>query len=165
MDGAHLHLLLNHYPIVGSIIAFMLLFVGFFMKNKSVINAALVIAVLIGLITIPVFLTGEAAEHKVEDLAGTSEFYLEEHEDIGKTAFLTMNIAAILSLIALVVNLISRKTSRIITAIALLAIAATVAIMVYTGYLGGKIRRPELRETAMVQPAPQPACFEAACQA
>lgn len=154
MDGAHLHLLLNHYPIVGSIIAFMLLLVGFFLKNKSVINAALVTTVLIGLITIPAFLTGEAAEHKVEDLAGTSEFYLEEHEDIGKAAFLIINITAVLSLIALIVNLISRKTSRFLTALVLLALAATVGIMVYTGFLGGKIRRPELRETAVVQQIP-----------
>ena len=154
MDGAHLHLLLNHYPIVGSIIALMLLIVGFFMKNKSVINAALVTTVVIGLIAIPAFLTGEAAEHKVEDLPGTSEFYLEEHEDIGKAAFLIMNISAVLSLITLIVNLISRKTSRFLTAIVLLALAATVGIMVYTGFLGGKIRRPELRETA-VQELPQ----------
>jgi len=80
LNLAHVHLLLNHIPIVGIPMALVFLVFGILKKNPSTQRFALVVLFLIAAITIPVYLTGEPAEHKVEHLPGVAESFIEAHE-------------------------------------------------------------------------------------
>ena len=62
MDATHLHLILTHFPIVGTIIGIGILAYGQFAKNDAIKKVALVTFILMAILTIPVFLTGEEAE-------------------------------------------------------------------------------------------------------
>ena len=73
MDLTHLHLLLNHFPIVGTALAVALMLWGIFKQNTTTkINAAAIL-VAMALVSIPVFFTGEPAEETVEHLPGISQ--------------------------------------------------------------------------------------------
>ena len=62
MDQTHVHLVLTHFPIVGTIIGIGIMAYGVLAKNDAIKKTALIIFILMALLTIPVFLTGEAAE-------------------------------------------------------------------------------------------------------
>ena len=61
MSGAHLHLILNHTPVVGSVFALLLLACAFFWQSDPLKRAGLAAAVIVALLTIPTYLTGEPA--------------------------------------------------------------------------------------------------------
>jgi uncharacterized membrane protein len=73
MSTTHIHLLLNHFPILGTFIGCLFLAWGFFKKNNSLKTAAAVLLTVISLISVPVYLTGEPAEEAIEKLPGISE--------------------------------------------------------------------------------------------
>ncbi len=72
VNVAHLHLVLNHFPIIGVILTLPWLAYALFFKNASILRASLITLVAIALITIPVYLSGEGAEDIVEKLPGVS---------------------------------------------------------------------------------------------
>ncbi len=151
MNEAQVHLLTNHFPIIGTLIAIAVILYAFFANNKAVANTGCTIAVAMALMSIPVFLSGEGAEHMVEDMAGTSAYFLEEHEELGKTAFWVMLGAGLLSVVVLVINSMRSVMSRTWTGVVLLVLIATFALMAYVGYLGGKIRHIEIRDGAVTE--------------
>jgi uncharacterized membrane protein len=149
MNESHIHLLLNHFPIIGSIIAAALLLAGLIFGWKQVFNAGLAVFVGITMLTVPVFLSGEGAEHIVEELPGTNEHYLEHHEDIAKPTFIVIIITGVLALLTLFLRWRKASIAKVLSIITLLAALASVGLAVYTGYLGGKIRHPEIVDTTI----------------
>ena len=80
MNGVHVHLLLNHIPILGTLFALIILGFGYFFKQEILAKAALWTLVVSALVSIPSFLSGEEAEHAVEGIIGVSMVAVEEHE-------------------------------------------------------------------------------------
>ena len=81
MDSVHIHLILNHVPILLTILSIPIVIWGYYRSNKSILRLGLLGFVIAGLTIIPVFLTGETAHERVEDIQGVSERYMEEHEE------------------------------------------------------------------------------------
>ncbi len=145
MDATHLHLILTHFPIVGTIIGIGILAYGQFSKNDEIKKVALVTFVLMAILTIPVFLTGEEAEETVEHIVGVSEQLIENHEELAEKAIWLMGFLGILSLInffAIIKNLSFAKTISIITLIVSLG---TFGLFAKVGSTGGEIRHSEIR--------------------
>lgn len=101
MDATHFHLAFTHFPIVGTIIGMFILAYGQFAKNDEFKKVAFATFILMSLLTIPVFLTGEEAEETVEHLTGISEQLIENHEELAEKAIWLMGILGILSLVNL----------------------------------------------------------------
>ena len=101
MDSTHVHLLLNHFPIVGTLIGSVLLFFGMYCKSSNIQKASLFILAIMAIIAIPVFLTGEPAEEAVEKLPGVLESIIKEHEEAAEKAFWVMMALGLIALIAL----------------------------------------------------------------
>ena len=145
MDATHLHLILTHFPIVGTIIGIGILAYGQFAKNDDIKKVALVTFVLMAIITIPVFFTGEEAEETVEHIAGVSEQLIENHEKLAEKAIWLMGLLGILSLInffAIIKKLSFAKTISLITLIFSLG---TFGLFAKVGSTGGEIRHSEIR--------------------
>jgi hypothetical protein len=124
MTWAHIHLALNHVPVVGLPVVVLLLAWGVVRRSPEVTRASLGLLVLLAAVTIVVQLTGEPAEDLVEGLPGVFESGIERHEE-----------AALIGSIGM-------------TALGLLG---CVALSVYFGWvanLGGQIRHSEIRPTA-----------------
>ena len=142
MDATHIHLLLNHFPIVGTLIGSGVMIWGLLKNRNSIKAVAAVIIISMALLAVPVYLTGEPAEERVEHLPGVSEAMIEEHEEAAEVAIWVMAAAGITSLLALLLQY--RSTSRIPFAIATTVTLLAFAAMVRVGYYGGQIRHSEL---------------------
>lgn len=73
MDGAHFHLMLNHFPIIGMTFASPLLLLAWGTKSEDLIRVGLGLVSLTGLLAVATFLTGEPAEEVVENLPGVAK--------------------------------------------------------------------------------------------
>jgi uncharacterized membrane protein len=149
MNLVHLHLLLNHFPIIGTFIALLILAYGIFKKNQTLINTATVLMVGITLITLPAFYTGEPAEEAIENLPGISHRLIHEHEEAAELAFLLMNITGIMALVYLLMQRMKLPIAQLLSKALLLATLITCILMARAGNEGGKIRHAELLSTSV----------------
>ena len=81
MNLAHLHLALNHIPVIGIPLALVVLVYGILRTEANVQKLALMLLSTLGVITLGVYLTGEPAEKTIEHLPGIAESLIERHED------------------------------------------------------------------------------------
>ncbi len=145
MDWTHIHLLLNHVPVLGVIFGFLLLAYAFIKKDRGLQQVSLSVFVITALLSVAVYLTGEPAEETVEHLPGVSEMSIERHEE---AALIAMVGAAALGAIALGGILASRWSKAIaktLVAVALLGSLIVSGMMAWTANLGGQIRHSEIR--------------------
>jgi uncharacterized membrane protein len=144
MNGAHLHILLNHFPVIGLVFTLGLLAAALYWHNDAIGRAGLVALVAIALVAIPVYLTGEAAEEVVEGFTFVSDEIIEPHEEAGLITFIALEGIGIIALLGLVVSRGKRLVRWLVpTALVMNLIAA--AWIGYTAYLGGKIVHRESR--------------------
>jgi hypothetical protein len=144
MTQTHIHLLLNHVAILGSVFSIVLLIAGMVLKSDVLKKTAMIGFVIAALVAIPVFLTGEPAEESVENIAGTIKATIEEHEE---SAEISIWLVEFMGAVSLLTFFLAKKSNTInkglISFLLLLSLVAAGSIS-YTGYLGGKIRHTEL---------------------
>ena len=148
MDPVHIHLFLNHVPIIGSIGGAVFLAYGMVRNSDEVKRLALGLLILTAAIAIPVFLTGEPSEDVVEGLAGVSKPMIEEHEDAGKLALIISIITGCVALLALFFSLARIEVGKFIVWITLGVSIFGAFAMARAGNLGGQIRHSEIRADA-----------------
>lgn len=158
MDATHLHLLLNHFPIIGTLLGVGVMAYGYITASDEVKKAALWTWAAMAVIAIPVFLTGEPAEETVENLPAVSEAMIEAHEEAAEWALWLMEALGVLSLLTLAFFKMKPVSSKTFVLISMLLSLATFAAMARTGYLGGQIRHSEIRksQTALNEAGQQP---------
>ena len=147
MTGAHLHLLVNHVPILGSFFALALLVASLFYAPDVLRRVALVLLVIVGIAAAAANYTGEPAEDAIRQFPGVLREVIHEHEEFAELAFYAAVALGLVSLAALVRW--RRETLPHRASIGLLAGAAVVSgMMAYTGLLGGQVRHTEVRTDA-----------------
>lgn len=148
MNPAHLHIILNHIPVIGVPFAAALLGYGLLRKSEEVKTASLLAFVIIAALTIPTFLAGKAAEDMIEHLPGVSEQLIETHEGAALTGLIaTLALGAV----SLGILLLSRRLKAVATPLIIGVLIFSVAVggwLARTANLGGRIRHTELREGA-----------------
>lgn len=145
MDMAHLHLVLNHFPILGLPFAALLLVIALYRKDEFLSRLSFVLFIAFFLLGTVVFLTGEPAEELVENIKGVSEHFIEEHEEAALNALLAMGITAVLSLFCLTLG--RKQGVRSWGPKTVLAVAiVTTGMLIWTANLGGQVRHSEIRE-------------------
>jgi len=144
MNQAHLHLVFNHFPLIGTIFGLGILLFGLIKRNQTLKETGLVVLVISAFLVFPTLKTGEGAEEIVEKF-GISKAIIHEHEELAEKFFWLINltaVAAIVSFVALRKKLTFAKIAIIITTI--LAIASIV-LGKFVGTSGGEIRHTEIR--------------------
>ncbi len=102
MNWPHLHLLLNHVPVMGVPFGFLLLAVALARRSLELTKASLGVFAVVALVTIPVYLAGEPTEEVVEHLPGISESLIEEHEESALVSLVAIEILGVLALAGLI---------------------------------------------------------------
>lgn len=133
-------------PILGTLFGLILLFLGLIRGNRTLQKIGLTTFAIVALITIPVFLTGEPAEHMVDDFPGFSHDMAHEHEELGEKGLVLTIVLGVFS--SLLLFLMSRNKhlnyKKGLWGILVLSVFSFL-LMVLIGNHGGKIRRPEMR--------------------
>ena len=148
MNVVHVHLLLNHVPVVGAVIGTLLLAYAAVRRNSEVSKIALALFAALAAVSVAVFLTGEPAEEAVEHLPGFSESITEQHEELARVAMISIVAFGVLAIGALT-YFRRRVLPRWFAATSLLFSLTIVALMAVTANSGGQIRHSEIRSAAV----------------
>ena len=144
MNYAHIHLLLNHIPVIGAAFALALIFFAVLRNSDELRRASLVAVFAIALIAVPTFLTGEPAGNLVERFPGVTAAMIEAHEGAAEVSLAFLGLAGLMAVVGLTLFHAQRPVPRsYFTAFALLVIVVC-GLMAWTANLGGQIRHPEI---------------------
>lgn len=144
MNIPHLHLLLNHVPTVGMVAGLGLLLLALVRRNDHLLRASLEVFFVIALLTLPVYLTGVAAEEAIENLPGVAAPAMEAHETAALLAFVWMQITGLAAWLALWQHRRAPGLPRAAIGTVLLLSGVTLALMARAAAIGGEIRHPEI---------------------
>jgi hypothetical protein len=146
LSPLHLHLMLNHTPLLGALAAALLLVWGLIRRSPEVVRVGLIATVLVALLTIPVYLTGEPAEHRLRDLVPDIDRDIaDDHEERAETAFIAILVTGALAVIALWRGRATGDPGRGWTGLVCAALVICFGLFAWTALIGGQIRHTELR--------------------
>ncbi len=144
MNLIHLHLLLNHVPTVGTVIALGLFLVSLVGKSDDLKRASLAVFFGIALLSLPTYMTGNAAQAAIKGRQGVSEDLVETHRDAALPALVLMEITGLVAWLGLwQFRRISRPTRWNLSAVLVLSVV-TLVLMARAADIGGDIRHPEI---------------------
>lgn len=145
MNLTHVHLLLNHIPVIGVGFALLLLVASLLKKSDDLKRASLWLFILSALVALPTYFTGEPAEETVERLPGVSHAIIESHEEAALFALLAIEVLGVLALAALFLYRRSENLARLLVLASLVVALVAGGLMGWTANLGGQIRHTEIR--------------------
>jgi uncharacterized membrane protein len=148
MDSTYFHLVLTHFPIIGTLFGIVLLAYGIYSKNDLFNKAGLITFIISALVGIPAFLTGDGAAEALKQLKSIPGTLIDAHEELGEKAIWVIEALGLLSLIALFLDYKKDKRFRIACTIILILSILTFVLMIVVGYTGGQIRLSELKLTS-----------------
>ena len=158
MSDAHLHLIVNHLPVLGVPFGAALLGLGLFRGQLALQRAGLGVLVLAGMAAGVAYLTGEPAEHALEALGGMRslpESLVEAHEEAALVATVMTGLLALVAGFGFW-RLQRGSVGRGWMASALTLALATTLALGWVATLGGRISHPEIRSGAPTETATAP---------
>ncbi len=144
MNQTHIHLLITHLPIYGSILGGLVLAYGIWTKSHQTKIAAYLVFILSSLGAGIAYLTGEAAEETVENISGISKNLVEQHEEFALIALVSIIVLGIASIAGLFLTSKKSSSARPLAIGILLISLVSLGLVARTGYLGGQIRHTEI---------------------
>jgi uncharacterized membrane protein len=145
LNTPHLHLLMNHVPTVGTVIGLGLLLLALMRRSDHLMRASLELFFLVALASLPVYLTGLAAQEAISGLPDVSADAITAHHNGVLLAFAFVELTGALAWLALwQFRRLARPAAWMSPAILLLA-TVTVVLMAGAATVGGEIRHPEIR--------------------
>jgi cobalamin synthase len=136
MNGAFAHLVLNHFPPILLIVALFALVC----RARRVAYVLVLVAAVTGVAT---FFTGRHAAQYVKTMDGVNREAIEPHQQAAGVALLTIALAAIAAVAALM-----RPRSPVATYVATFLLIIATFSSVYAALLGGRIHHPEVEMKA-----------------
>lgn len=148
MNDAHWHLVVNHFPIIGSIFGLGILISGLVLKNRTTVNTAYIIFIVSALFAFASMATGEGAEEMVEDLPTVGHEIIHEHEELAEKFALVLYLLGAVSIAGLVMNIRQHAKAKMVSILALVLGLVAVYLGKTTGTSGGEVRHTEIRAEA-----------------
>lgn len=147
MDQGYLHFIFNHFPILGTLFGVITLSIGLMKRDNSLEDAGLLTFFVSGMLAIPAYLSGEAAEEMIEELPEISHSIIHEHEELAEKAILVMILLAVISLSVFLFSKLKKRNLRAFKLTILVFSIFAFVLMVFVGKTGGEIRHSEIRNT------------------
>jgi hypothetical protein len=139
MNAAHWHLMLNHFPVTGLLLGLLLWGLAFKVKRPELDRLLGIWFLAMGILIIPVYVTGLNSHDILHDLPGISHEQIETHEHWGRYTLFAMLAVSLLSVMSLI------RQKPIIQRIFPILVLVAFGLAFYTSHLGGFIRHPEIQ--------------------
>jgi uncharacterized membrane protein len=144
MNLPHVHLLLNHFPIIGTVIALGLFLFALIGKSDDLKRASLVIFAGIALLSIPTYMSGNGAEEALRKLPGVSKNAIMAHNNAALVSLVFVELTGMFAWLGLwQFRRFLHARGWTLATVVVLSIAA-VFFMTVTGNTGGQIRHTEI---------------------
>jgi hypothetical protein len=146
MNGAYLHLAMNHIPVVGFPLCFALLTAGALRGSRDVIQAGFAGLILLAIITVPVWKTGGPAAHTLFTYPGVTlnRQAVHEHAEAGEFGVISGGVLGVLALIGWWLSRRPEGTPKVLLILTILGALFVSVCMARIAHLGGLIRHPEI---------------------
>ena len=144
MNLTHIHLLITHLPIFGSILGGLVLSYGIWTKSNQTKIAAYGLFIISSFGAGIAYLTGEAAEESVEHLPGIIKSTIETHEDFAIFALVSLIVLGVTSILGIFLTLKKSPATRTVAFVMLFISLVSFGLVAKTGYLGGQIKHSEI---------------------
>lgn len=148
MNLAHVHLLLNHFPTIGTLVALSLLLLGMIARSDDLRRASLGIFVALALIAMPTYMSGNAAEEIIRGNEGVSKALIEAHQSLALLAFIVLEFLGVVAWFGLWQHRRDGRMPALVLPVVLVLGAITMAFMGGAASVGGEISHAEIREGA-----------------
>lgn len=148
MNDAHLHMVVNHFPIIGTIFGLGILIAGLLFKNNATKTVAYALFIVAAVFAFFSMSTGEGAEEIAEKLPGVTDQIIHEHEELAEKFAIVMYVLGFASLIGLYMNVKNHAKANLITYVVLVIAAVGVFLAQQVGTSGGEVRHTEIRANA-----------------
>ncbi|MBX2949816.1 MAG: hypothetical protein KF704_11120 [Crocinitomicaceae bacterium] len=145
MNGAHFHLIVNHFPIILPLVGILILLTGIIARSEVVKRVAYMLFVLGAVTAMMAMASGEEAEEVVESISGISEKYIERHEETAELFAVLTYVLGAVSLVGLWISFKKQSLSGFFAVITLVFAAIVLFFAKQTGTTGGEIRHTEIR--------------------
>ena len=155
MNQVHIHLLITHLPIFGSMLGAFVLAYGIFSKSNQTKIAAYSLFTISSIGASIAYLTGEGAEERVEDLQGVVEATIKQHEEFAMFALISLIILGLISILGIFQTIKKPLLTKSLAFVILFISVISFGLVARTGYLGGQIRHTELNSTTTENPTQQ----------
>ena len=152
LNAAHLHLVLNHVPTLGTAVALALLVLALIRRQETLVHVGLEVLFVIALVTMPVYVTGAAAYAHLRSGADFSDIAARMHQDAALAGFAVTEFAGFVAWVALWQSRRIGHAARGLVAAATVLSLIALAIMGRAATLGGEIHHPEIRAAAAAAP-------------
>lgn len=136
---AYLHLLSNHFPILGSLFGILLLVVALLKPNLNTTFSAYIILIISGIGGIVAYFTGEPAEESIKHVRGVHKV-IHIHEEMAENSLFFIFLLTATAIIGLWAERAKWESTKKIELFALVVGIVAFILFAFTGYLGGHIR-------------------------
>ena len=151
---SHVHMILNHFPTVGFVMALAFYVVALVMNNDGLKRSSLVVFVICSILGVPTYVTGAAAMWAltVPPIPQISKAVINAHRDMALWTLFGLGFTGATAWIELWrYRYIGRFSNTSLYLVLIFAIL-TLGIMAETGHRGGQINHPEIRVPTDVLP-------------
>lgn len=150
----YIHVLLNHLPIYGTILAALALAISLILRSRAAQITALILTLIAGVSAYPVFVSGQRAYKTIRGLSDDDGAQsLDEHMDRAEKTIAAFYFLALLAAASLLVPIKWPKSAFPLAALTLAAAILCSWIAVYIAIPGGRVRHPEFRPAETSSPA------------
>jgi uncharacterized membrane protein len=143
-------MVVNHFPIIGTIFGLGILITGIVMKNNVIKNIAYVLFCISAIFGFASMFTGEGAEEIAENLPSVTDQIIHEHEEMAEKLALVLYVLAGISLVGLYLNFKNHAKSSLVSYFAFVVALVAVFFGKQTGTTGGEVRHTEIRANETV---------------
>jgi uncharacterized membrane protein len=149
---SHIHIILNHFPTVGFVLALVFYVAGLLMKNTVMTRASLAVFVICAILGVPTYVTGAASMWALTGIPGISRAVINAHRDMALLSLFGPAFTGVAAWIELWrFRHLGRFSSRSLYLVLAFAII-TLGVMAETGHRGGQINHPEIRVATEILP-------------
>jgi hypothetical protein len=157
MNYSHIHIVLNHFPTIGTFFGLGLLLYGMWRKNQDLQIMSFVTFMVMAMLVIPTFVTGAAANEAIKARADFDSMMVDAHRSAAIQASAFLFLTGTFAWLALWQYRRFKVQSSWTVWTTMVLAAITMALMMEAGTHGGEISHPEIRATAAAdaQAAPE----------
>jgi hypothetical protein len=97
INGAYVHILINHFPIILSLLGAAAAVLALFRRRRTLWTYAVATLTLAGLSAYPTVFTGQQAEHSIEKMPYASRRTIHDHEEAGELAMWVLIVTGVIA--------------------------------------------------------------------
>jgi len=148
MDAMNIHLAINHSPLYATMFAFFFVLIGLLKRNRTIVTAGLIIAMIAALCGVAAYLSGDEAADLIDKsapIAGVDKTMIHEHDLAAGFVLLSSGVAAVFAIVVLVVGRKRGAVPRWMDVVMVIILLWSLSVVARTAQLGGRIHHPEVR--------------------